>query len=96
VFDKRIAALNFAGLAVLAVNGKGAQTAALSYLRSVEDLDGREPLLLDFDGLPVDDPAKWSGVVMPPGKNKAGLELDPEQPDLESLVKYARRGTGAL
>jgi hypothetical protein len=96
VFDKRIAALNFAGLAVLAVNGKGAQAAALSYLRAAEDLDGREALLLDFDGLPVDDPAKWSGVVLPPGKNKAGLELDPEQPDLEALVKYARRGSGAL
>ena len=95
VFDKRIAALNFAGLAVLAVNGKGAQEAALKYLGSADDLDGREPLLLDFDGLPVDEAAKWSGVVTPPGK-KRGLALDPEQPDLEALVKYARRGPGGL
>ena len=95
VFDKRIAALNYAGLAVLAVNGPGAQAAALKYLGSAEDLDAREPLLLDFDGLPVDDKAKWSGVVTPPGK-QGGLALDPEQPDLEALVKYARRGPGAL
>src|SRR2546426_12215 len=32
VFDQRIAAVNFAGLAVLAVNGQGAQKAALAYL----------------------------------------------------------------
>ena len=95
VFDKRIAALNFAGLAVLAVNGPGGQTAALKYLSSAEDLDSQGPLLLDFAGLPVDDAARWSGVVMPPGK-KGGLDLDPEQPDLEALVKYARRGPGTL
>lgn len=95
VFDKRIAALNFAGLAVLAVNGPGGQSAALKHLVSAEDLDHHRPLLLDFDGLPVDDATKWSGVVLPPGK-KGGLELDPEQPDLEALVKYARRGPGAL
>ena len=91
VFDKRIAALNFAGLAVLAVNGAGAQEAALQHLAAAEDLDAREPLLLDFDGLPVDHPGKWAGVVVPPGK-KGGLDLDPEQPDLAALVKYARRG----
>lgn len=93
VFDKRIAALNFAGLAVLAVNGPGAQAAALGYLRGAGDLDARGPLLLDFDGLPVDEAGKWSGVVMPKGR-PGGLELDPEQPDLEALVKYARRGAG--
>lgn len=96
VFDKRIAALNFAGFAVLAVNGPGAQAAALSWLRAAEDVDAREPLLLDFDGLPVDDASRWGGVVMPPGKQKAGLTLDPDQPDLEALVKYARRGAGTL
>jgi dipeptidyl aminopeptidase/acylaminoacyl peptidase len=96
VFDKRIAALNFAGFAVLAVNGPGAQAAALSYLREAQDLDAREPLLLDFDGLPVEDPAKWGGVVTPPGKHKGGLELDPEQPDLRALIRYARRGGSAL
>jgi hypothetical protein len=90
VFDKRIAALNFAGLAVLAVNGKGAQTAALAHLREATDLDPREPLLLDFDGIKVDEPAKWSGVVLPPGKPHGGLTLDPDQPDLEALVKFAR------
>lgn len=90
VFDKRIAALNFAGIAVLAVNGKDAQAAALQYLRDAPDLDGRAPLLLDFDGLPIDQPSRWSGVVGPPGK-KAGLELDPERPDLDALVKYASR-----
>ena len=95
VFDKRIAALNFAGLAVLAVNGPGAQQAGLKYAGAADDLDGRAPLLLDFDGLPVDDAAKWSGVVMPPGK-KGGLTLDAEHPDLEALVKYARRAPAAL
>ena len=95
VFDKRVAALNFAGLAVLAVNGPGAQEAALKFLGAAEDLDSREPLLLDLDGLPVDDAGKWSGVVMPPGK-KGGMTLDAERPDLEALVKYARRGPGAL
>ena len=93
VFDKRIAALNFAGLAVLAVNGPGAQSAALSYLREAPDLDAHDPILLDFDGLPVE--GSWSGVVVPPGK-QGGLTLDPDQPDLEALVKYARRGGAAL
>jgi hypothetical protein len=93
VFDKRIAALNFAGLAVLAVNGPGAQAAALSYLREAPDLDAHDPILLDFDGLPVE--GNWAGVVVPPGKH-GGLTLDPEQPDLEALVKYARRSSPGL
>ena len=86
VFDKRIAALNFAGLAVLAVNGPGAQKAAIAFLRDAADLDGRAPLLLNPDGLPVEQPAQWSKVVD---------KLDPDQPDLAALVKHAR-GTGAL
>lgn len=92
VFDKRIAALNFAGFAVLAVNGKGAQKAALSFLRSSPDLDARGPLLIDPDGLPVEDREKWSGVVTGPGHPRSGLELDPDRPDLHALVRYARRG----
>ncbi|MGZ6124102.1 MAG: hypothetical protein ACXWLR_04025 [Myxococcales bacterium] len=91
VFDKRITALNFAGLAVLAVNGKGAQKAALAFLHSAADLDGREPLLLNPDGLPVEDREKWSGVVTGPGHPRSGLELDPDHPDLQALVRYARR-----
>src|SRR5207237_232591 len=63
VFDERITALNFAGLAVLAVNGPGAQKAALAYLRSAQDLDPRDPLLLDPDGLEVEDPSKRGGIV---------------------------------
>jgi hypothetical protein len=90
VFDKRIAALNFAGLAVLAVNGRGAQKAALAYLRSAHDLDSRDPLLLDPDGLEVEDPAEWGGVVTGPGHRGGGLELDPDRPDLRALVRYAR------
>jgi hypothetical protein len=35
-------------------------------------------------------PSKWSGVVLPPGKPHGGLTLDPDQPDLEALVKFAR------
>lgn len=93
VFDKRIAALNFAGLAVLAVNGPDAQKAALDYLQHASDLDGKDPILLDFDGLPVE--GKWSGVVMPPGK-QGDLTLDPDQPDLTALVKFARRGSAGL
>ena len=92
VFDKRIAALNFAGFAVLAVNGPGAQQVARDYLRDAPDLDGREPLLLDFDGLPVE--GSWSGAVVPAGK-QGGLALDADQPDLDALVKYATR-KGAL
>jgi len=94
VFDKRIAALNFAGFAVLAVDGPGAQKAALAFLRETADLDSHEPILLDPDGLPVEEPAKWSGIVGP--KKPAGLQLDPDQPDLSALVKYARRGASAL
>ncbi len=90
VFDKRIAALNFAGVAVLAVNGKGAQAAALAYLREASDLDPRAPLLLDFEGLAVDEPAKWGAVVAPHG-GKGGVELDGDQPDLAALVKSAGR-----
>jgi dipeptidyl aminopeptidase/acylaminoacyl peptidase len=92
VFDKRIAALNFAGFAVLAVNGKGAEKAALSWLESAPDLDGREPLLLNPDGLAVEDRARWSGVVTGPGNPRSGLALDPDHPDLQALVRYARRG----
>ncbi len=91
VFDKRITALNFAGFAVLAVNGKGAEKEALEYLASARDLDGREPLLLNPDGLPVTDRERWSGVVTGPGHPRSGLELDPDHPDLRALVRYARR-----
>jgi dipeptidyl aminopeptidase/acylaminoacyl peptidase len=90
VFDKRIAALNFAGLAVLAVNGRGAQKAALAWLASAKDLDPREPLLLNPDGLEVADRPKWIGVVTDPGVPGPGLELDPHHPDLGALVRYAR------
>src|SRR5581483_11460319 len=96
VFDKRITALNFAGFAVLAVNGKGAEKEALEYLAAARDLDGREPLLLNPDGLPVTDRERWSGVVTGPGHPHSGLELDPDHPDLRALVRYARRGKGAL
>jgi hypothetical protein len=94
VFDKRIAALNFAGLAVLAVNGPAGQKAALTFLKQVEDLDPRDPLLLDFDGLPVEEPSRWGGIVTGPGQ-KGGLELDPDRPDLRALVRYALRSTAA-
>jgi Tol biopolymer transport system component len=93
VFDKRIAALNFAGLAVLGVEGPGAQKAALDYLRDARDLDGKGPLLLNFDGQEVQEPSRWSGVV---GLRGSGLALDVDQPDLQALVKYALRGTGTL
>ncbi|MGZ6143389.1 MAG: TolB family protein [Myxococcales bacterium] len=93
VFDKRIAALNFAGIAVLAVNGPGAQAAARAYLKDATDLDAQDPLLLDLDGLLVE--GSWGGVVVPPGK-QGGLSLDPEQPDLDALVKYARRSSPGL
>ena len=93
VFDKRIAALNFAGVAVLAVNGPGGQKAALAFLKA-EDLDSKEPLLLDLDGLPVDEPSRWGGVVTGPGQ-KGGLELDPDRPDLRALVRFALRSTAA-
>jgi len=96
VFDKRIAALNFAGLAVLAVNGPGAQSAALAFLKAAEDLDRRDPLLLNPDGLPVEDPSKWSAVVNGPRKAESGHELDPDDPDLRALVRYVRRGGGTL
>jgi hypothetical protein len=96
VFDKRIAALNFAGFALLAVNGKGADKAALGYLASAHDLDARDPLLLNPDGLPVGDREQWGGVVTGPGHPRSGLELDPDHPDLPALVRYARRGKGAL
>ena len=92
VFDERITALNFTGLAVLAVNGPGAQKAALAYLRSAQDLDPRDPLLLDPDGLEVEDPSKWGGIVSGPGHRRGGLEVDPDRPDLRALVRYARHG----
>ncbi len=52
VFDRRIAALNAAGLAVLAVNGppREAREAALRWLASAPDLDGAKPVSLDLDG----------------------------------------------
>ncbi|HEY6910564.1 MAG TPA: hypothetical protein VI356_14395 [Myxococcales bacterium] len=89
VFDKRIAALNFAGLAVLSVSGSGAQKAALAWLASAPDLDAHGPVLLDPDDLPLQEAAKWSAVV------KSGAALDPDHPDLKALVKSATRsGTG--
>ncbi|HUJ26945.1 MAG TPA: hypothetical protein VLW85_13055 [Myxococcales bacterium] len=91
VFDKRIAALNFAGMAVLAADGPDAQKKALAFIRDAPDLDARDPLLIDTDGLPVEEPAKWVGVVGP----KGGLQLDRDTPNLEALVKFARRGGGA-
>ena len=96
MFDKRIAALNFAGLAVLAVNGPGAQRAAVAFLQAAEDLDPRDPLLLNPDGLPVEDPSKWSAVVNGPRQARAGHELDPEDPDLRALIRYVRRSGGSL
>ncbi|HEX4381304.1 MAG TPA: hypothetical protein VH083_00065 [Myxococcales bacterium] len=93
VFDKRIAALNFAGLAVLGVQGPDAQKVALEYLRDAPDLTAKAPLLLNFDGQEVKEPSQWSGVVGPRG---SGLSIDADQPDLQALVKYALRGTGAL
>ena len=92
VFDKRIAALNFAGLAVLAVNGKGAEKAALTWLAASPDLDRRDPLLLNPDGLAVEDRESWAGLVTGPGQPGGGLELDPDRPDLGALVRYARGG----
>ena len=96
VFDKRIAALNFAGIAVLAVNGEGAEKAALRYLKSAQDLDPREPLLLNPDGVEVEDRSRWGGIVSGPGQHRGGLELDRDHPDLRALVRYARRGASAL
>jgi Tol biopolymer transport system component len=93
VFDKRIAALNFAGLAVLAVQGADAQKIALDYLRAAPDLNAKDPLLLNFEGQEVKEPSQWSGVVGPHG---SGLALDADQPDLQALVKYALRGNGTL
>jgi len=92
VFDKRIAALNFAGIAVLAVDGPQAQKKALSLIESESDLDSSDPLLLNFDGLEVQDRGKWSGIVTGPGQPGRGLELDPDRPDLHSLVRYAGKG----
>ena len=94
LFDKRIAALNFAGFAVLAVNAPlpEAEQAALKYLRAAPDLDGRKPLLLDFDAAaPVADASEWSGVVVgaEPGRHK-GLPTIELTADLERLVAFAR------
>jgi hypothetical protein len=91
VFDKRVAALNFAGFAVFAVQGPDAQKVALDYLRTAPDVDGRDPLLLDFDGEGVQEQLRWSGVVGPKGAKGVGLTLDVDQPDLRALVKYALR-----
>ena len=76
VFDKRIAALNFAGLAVLAVEGPpaAAQQAALAFLKDAAEVDGRDPLVLDFER----------------------LGIDPDHPDLNALMKIARRGGSGL
>jgi dipeptidyl aminopeptidase/acylaminoacyl peptidase len=78
VFDKRIAALNFAGLAVLAVNGPAAQKAALEYIRTAPDLDTRKPVLIDLDGGSVEQPAAWAAVVK---------HVDADHPDLRALLK---------
>jgi hypothetical protein len=96
VFDKRIAALNYAGLAVLAVNGKAAQAAALQYLKGAHDLDAKDPILLDPDGLDIDDRSAWAGVVTGPRQQGRGLELHPDRPDLRALVKYALRPSAGL
>jgi WD40 repeat protein len=93
VFDKRIAALNFAGFAVLGVGGKGAERAALSFLDSASGFDSRPPLLLDPDGI-VEQRSKWGGVVSGAGQAGAGSELDPDRPDLRALVRFAMRGAG--
>ena len=58
VFDRRIAAINFAGFAVLAVNGSGpsAREAALRYLAAAPELDPSRPISVDLDaqdGLPA-------------------------------------------
>jgi Tol biopolymer transport system component len=91
VFDKRVAALNFAGFAVLGVQGASAQKAALEYLRNAPDLDARDPLLLDFEGDQVEEPSRWSGIVGPRGMKGVGLGLDADQPDLQALVRFAQR-----
>ncbi|HTO98084.1 MAG TPA: hypothetical protein VMK66_13635 [Myxococcales bacterium] len=93
VFDKRITALNFAGFAVLAVAGRGAEKAALSFMDSAAAVEGKAPLLLDPEGIGQEEKSRWSGVVTGPGKG-GGLELDPERPDLHALVRYALKGGG--
>jgi len=95
LFDKRIAALNFGGLAVLGVSGPRAEAAALAHLAKAPDLDAREPLLLDWDGVAVEDPSRWSGIVTGPGERQGSFELDPDHPDLRALVRYARRTTAS-
>jgi Tol biopolymer transport system component len=90
VFDKRIAALNFAGFAVVGADGPGAQSAVLAWLKQAHDFDAREPLLLNPDGLAVEEPSRWGGIVGGPGQ-KGGLEVDPDRPDLRALVRYAQR-----
>lgn len=55
VFDKRIAALNFAGLAVLALTD-GTTATAQAWLRQAADLDAQKPLQLDFDKIDADHP----------------------------------------
>jgi hypothetical protein len=95
LFDKRVAALNFGGLAVLGVSGAGAEAAALSYLKSARDLDSKEALLLDWDGVPVEDASRWSGIVTGPGDRPGSFAVDPDHPDLRALVRYARRTTSS-
>ena len=67
--------------------------AALSYLHAAQDLDSRDPLLLDPDRLEVEEPSRWGGVITGPG-DRGGLELDADRPDLRALVRYARHGGG--
>ena len=43
-------------------------------------------------GVKVDAPGSWSGVIPPPDRATApGLEVDPDRPDLEALLKFVKR-----
>jgi hypothetical protein len=93
-FEKRIAALNFAGIAVLSLNAPPAQAeaAALRYLKDSPELDPAKPLLIDLEAVaPVADPAAWCGAVI--GKDSGrhlGLATHELTDDLHALVKFAR------
>jgi dipeptidyl aminopeptidase/acylaminoacyl peptidase len=95
-FDKRIAALNFAGIAVLSLNAprEEAEAAALRYLKNSPQLDPAKPLLIDLEAAaPVVDPAAWSGAVI--GKDSRRHHGLPTQTheltdDLHALVDFAR------